>query len=293
MAKQQPRPADGRDGYALGPDPSPDGMTEAGAVVADPVREVYDRTAPIYDRMTGADDYDLWVGLYRELIDRHGAPGRELVDLGCGTGKAALRLASSGFRVTGMDLSPEMIRMACAKPGAENVRFAVGDLRDLPEAGPFDVAVALGEPLNYLADQDELLTSFRSVAGVLRPGGLFVFDVNSAGFYRRLAEETSVEEEPGAVIVHRGSASPRQAEAADLRIDYFATADGLTWQRTSALHSFSYFAPDDVARLLNTAGLAQLAAYGLHRGALVPGGDEERDRKRLVVARKNAAALTR
>ncbi|MFE2183704.1 class I SAM-dependent DNA methyltransferase [Streptomyces sp. NPDC059455] len=143
-----------------------------GGEAADPVREAYDRTAVVYDRLTRADDYDVWVGLYRQLIDRHGAPGRDLVDLGCGTGKAALRLASSGFRVTGIDLSPEMVRMASAKPGAEEVRFLVGDLRDLPEAGPFDVAVALGEPLNYLTDEGELRASFRSVAGVLRPGGI-------------------------------------------------------------------------------------------------------------------------
>ncbi|MEV0622313.1 methyltransferase domain-containing protein [Nonomuraea sp. NPDC050404] len=90
--------------------------------VADSVRKVDDRTASVYDRPTGADDCDVWIGLNRRLIDRHGAPGRELVDLGCGTGKAALRLASSGFRVTGMDLLPEMTRVASAKPGAEEER---------------------------------------------------------------------------------------------------------------------------------------------------------------------------
>ncbi|GGL66875.1 hypothetical protein GCM10010129_07860 [Streptomyces fumigatiscleroticus] len=45
-------------------------------------------------------------GQEHDLIAEHGVPGKRLVDLRCGTGKAALRLAASGFEVTGVDLSP-------------------------------------------------------------------------------------------------------------------------------------------------------------------------------------------
>jgi SAM-dependent methyltransferase len=269
------------------------GSGQALAEAVDPVRDTYDRTAATYDAITRADDYDRWVSFYRELIRRHGSPGRDLVDLvdlGCGTGKGALRLAAQGFTVTGIDLSPEMIRMAAAKPGADKVRFLTGDLRELPEVGPFDVGVTLGEPLNYLADEDELLAAFRGVARLLRPGGLFVFDVNTTAFYRRLAATTSATEDDGAVTVHRGMPSPRQPEAADLQVDHFTTADGPMWQRTSTLHSFSYFSPAQVEDLLARAGMPQLADYGIDRCGLHPAGDEERDRKRLVVARKDSAA---
>ncbi|MGI5350525.1 class I SAM-dependent DNA methyltransferase [Streptomyces sp. CA-250714] len=266
------------------------GRGRAVVEVVDPVRDTYDRMADFYDTATRADDYDRWVALYRKLIDRHGAPGRELVDLGCGTGKAALRLAAAGFTVTGIDLSPEMVRVAAAKPGAGQVRFLAGDLRELPRVGRFDVGVTLGEPLNYLADENELLAAFSGVARLLRPGGLFIFDVNTTGFYRRLAEITSVTEEEGVVTVQRGVPSPRQAEATDLHVDLFATVDGVTWRRTSTLHSFSYFSPPQVEGLLARAGLSQVADYGIDRGGLHSGGDEECDRKRLVVARKDSIA---
>ncbi|AQZ62479.1 Methyltransferase [[Actinomadura] parvosata subsp. kistnae] len=258
---------------------------------SDGVRDAYDRSAAFYDQVTQADDYDRWVALYLELLREHGVtPGGRLADLGCGTGKGALRLAGHGFEVTGIDLSPRMLDVARGKRGAGRVRFVQGDLRCLPEGlGPFEVAVTMGEPLNHLRDEDELAAAFAQVARVLAPGGLFLFDVNTAGFYRRLAGVRHVVEDEGSLVLHRGFAA-HEREGAELRVDHFRRegsegGDGARWTRTHVLYSWAYFAPATVERLLAAAGLAQVAAYGLDAGGLRPGGDECDDRKRLVVAR--------
>ncbi|WP_326685991.1 methyltransferase domain-containing protein [Streptomyces sp. NBC_01795] len=259
----------------------------------DHVRDQYDRMAAAYDVISEWDDYAHWVALYHQLIDQHGAPGRELVDLGCGTGKGTLRLAASGFTVTGIDLSPEMIRAARAKPGAEQVRFLIGDVRKLPQVGTFDVAVTLGLPLNHLEDDTELLEAFQGVARLLRPGGLFVFDLNTAGFCRGWAERpTVVSEKSDRYTVMRGSSSPRHPEAVDVRIDHFSTSDGATWERSSAEYSLSYFSPPVVARLLAAAGFTQVACHGLDHDGLHSDDDQQRDTTRLVVARVKRADAT-
>lgn len=264
-------------------------MQEHAAV--DHVREAYDRSAVFYDLATQDDDYDRWVGLYADLLREHGTPGHRLVDLGCGTGKASLRLAAYGFHVTGVDLSPEMLRVARAKPGAARVRLVTGDLRHLPGGlGPFDVAVTFGEPLNYLENENELLAAFSGVARLLTPGGLFVFDLNTAGFYRNIAIARDVTEQEEMLVIHRGGASPHKPGGADLHVDHFqldgALADGATrWTRTSVTYSWAYFAPRSVERLLDRAGLTQIAEYGLDRNGLHPVSNESTDRKRLVVAR--------
>ncbi|GLY74133.1 class I SAM-dependent methyltransferase [Actinoallomurus iriomotensis] len=74
-----------------------------------------------------------------------------------------------------------MLRIAQAKPGAGRVRFTVADLRRLPDLGEFDVAVALGEPFDYLRNEEELGSALRGAANLLAPGGLLVFDINTRG----------------------------------------------------------------------------------------------------------------
>lgn len=97
-----------------------------------PTREAYDLWAEVYDR----DGNPLIA-----LEERHiGAligevAGLAVADVGCGTGRHAIRLAAEGARVTALDFSPGMLTAARAKPGAERVRFL---RQDVTTPLPFD-----------------------------------------------------------------------------------------------------------------------------------------------------------
>ncbi|WP_431977349.1 class I SAM-dependent DNA methyltransferase [Micromonospora haikouensis] len=250
------------------------------------VQTIYDSIASTYDHVTRRNDYDRWVALYLRLIGRHGAAGRRLLDLGAGTGQAAIRFAQAGYQVTAVDVSPEMLRQARAKPGAEQVRLVVADLRKLPDLGVFDVAVTLGEPFIYLRDERELSAALRGVSALLAPGALFVFDLGTAGFHRRHPSRVVVEDSADEFTVVRGASSRRDPHGSDYLIDRFTTDDGITWRRFHQRHEFSYFAPEVVERLLAEVGLTHLATHGLHLGELADSADEELHRKSFVVARK-------
>lgn len=252
------------------------------------VQGIYDAFADVYDYVTRRNDYDRWVGLYTDLIERHGAPGKRLLDIGAGTGQASIRLARAGYDVTAVDISPAMLRQAEAKPGAEDVRFVVADVRNLPDLGTYDVAVTLGEPFIYLLDEQELSAALNGVSGLLRPGALFVFDLGTAGFFQRYVTRVVVDEDGGEMTLIRGAVSERDPRGADYLLDRFTTDDGVTWRRSSQRHSFSYFPPDLVDRLLREAGLVPVARHGLYRGHLEEQADEILHRKSFVVARKPA-----
>jgi SAM-dependent methyltransferase len=83
---------------------------------------------------------EAWRGLLRSVVPP--IPSR-IADLGCGTGSLALLLAEEGHRVDGVDLSPEMVRRACAKVGTfPGTRFLIGDAADPPlDAGAYDVVL--------------------------------------------------------------------------------------------------------------------------------------------------------
>ncbi len=257
----------------------------------DAVRDTYDRLAPFYDQDTAADDYGRWVGLYQGLIARYGAPGSRLADLGCGTGKSALGLVSLGYQVTGSDLSPAMLRVAAAKPGADQVRFVEADLSDLPDLGIFDIATCLGEPLCYLLTETELLAAFRGVSRLLAPGGLFLFDLNTTGFYRRLQGAPLVQDRDREFVIWRASGFAGPGDLCHLDVDRFLQ-EASCWQRLSYRHTFRHHPPPRVAALLADAGLEMLGEHGLRRGELCDNPDEDVDRKVIHACRKPGPALS-
>ena len=88
-------------------------------------REGYDLWAPTYDTMGN------WLlALEQPEVDRTfgTVAGLELLDVGAGTGRHAIRLAERGARVTAVDFSEEMLAKAREKPGAEHVRFVLHDI---------------------------------------------------------------------------------------------------------------------------------------------------------------------
>ena len=94
-----------------------------------PTREGYDRWAEIYDA-----EQNWLIYLEEPEVERlmGDVAGLDIVDVGCGTGRHAVRLAERGASVVGVDFSTGMLSRARTKPGAEKVRWIVHDLGDLP-----------------------------------------------------------------------------------------------------------------------------------------------------------------
>lgn len=114
-------------------------------------------------------------------IERHGAPGRALLDLACGAGVGSALLAEAGYDVTGVDASEVMLGAAAglARDRGLTLRLHRQDLRAFALPGAVDVVTCLFDALNYLLSEDELAECFAAVARALCAGGLFVFDMNT------------------------------------------------------------------------------------------------------------------
>ncbi|MEM7201670.1 MAG: class I SAM-dependent methyltransferase [Planctomycetota bacterium] len=131
-----------------------------------PTREGYGRWAEIYD----AEDNPL-VTVEQPVFDRLlGDPAdRDVLDVGCGTGRHALRLAARGARVVAVDFTPQMLARAQAKPGADRVRFVEHDLH---APLPFDDAtferVISALAVDHIRD---LTAFFAELHRVCRPDG--------------------------------------------------------------------------------------------------------------------------
>jgi ubiquinone/menaquinone biosynthesis methyltransferase len=134
------------------------------------VRRLFATIAGRYDLVTVLLSYGQDRRWKRRLAAMAGAAaGTRMLDLACGTGDIAYLLAARGARVTGLDVTPGMLRLARAK--GHGVRFVAGDMMALPfPAARFDVVTA-----GYgIRNVPELAPALAEIRRVLRPGGVFL-----------------------------------------------------------------------------------------------------------------------
>lgn len=99
------------------------------------------------------------------------------LELGIGTGRIALPLSGRGVRVHGIELSPAMVAVLQAKPGADKIAVTIGDFATTRVEGSFKLAYLVRNTITNLTTQDAQVECFRNVAAHLKPGGCFVIEV--------------------------------------------------------------------------------------------------------------------
>lgn len=103
---------------------------------------------------------------------------KRLLDIGCGAGRHLLELAKRGYRVSGLDLRPEMVAYVKEEATRAQVPVTVeqGDLRRLALEGTFDAAFCFMDTFRFLLTNDDIVEHLRQVGRHLSAGGLYVTD---------------------------------------------------------------------------------------------------------------------
>lgn len=118
------------------------------------------------------------------------AGGSAALELGIGTGRIALPLSRRGVRVHGIELSPAMVARLRTKPEAENIAVTIGDFASTQVEGTFRLAYLVYNTITNLTTQDEQVECFCNVARHLKPGGLFVIELEVPQLQRLPPGET-------------------------------------------------------------------------------------------------------
>lgn len=124
-------------------------------------------------------EIDFYMGLASEVKEKVGS----ILEIGCGTGRVALRLALEGNPVTGMDLSPDMLEKARQKSqGVPNVRWVEGDMKDFDLQERFDLIFIPGHSFQFMLTPADQIACLECIKRHLAKNGKIVIHLNHDDF---------------------------------------------------------------------------------------------------------------
>jgi SAM-dependent methyltransferase len=142
-----------------------------------PLRTTEPEIAPVVWHDLECGSYRADLPLWRKLAARAASPGApcRVLELGCGTGRVSLDLASQGHHVTGLDLNRRLAAELDRRAAAQNITAGavVGDARSFELGRRFDLVLAAMQFLQLLAGPEERIAALRCCRAHLRDGGLF------------------------------------------------------------------------------------------------------------------------
>jgi SAM-dependent methyltransferase len=179
-----------------------------------------------------------------------------ILDLCCGTGNLAQHLASRGYEVVGVDSSPEMLRVA--RENVPEANFLQADAADFALPRPVDAAVCLFDSVNHFLEVQHVESAFRSVHTALKPGGSFVFDINTVCAYGKNWDEAACEVQPDHAFFLRGGYDPRTRIGTTL-ITMFRLIE--SWQRSDVEMRQRPWEVGEIEPVLRSAGFTGIESY--------------------------------
>jgi len=201
---------------------------------------------------------------------------QKILDLACGFGRHANRLAALGHAVTGIDLTPGFLEIARVQAAAMGVHvdYRQGDMRQIDFREEFDRVLLLFTSFGYFED-DENARVMEAIARALKPGGLLRFDIAN--------RDVVVKNLPAAEVVDKGADLMINRLSFDMLTGRFhnrriVIRDGV---RKDKPFSIRLYNATEIRDLLNRAGLEIHKMVGYSGRPL--SGDS---RGMVIVARK-------
>ena len=237
----------------------------------------YDALASSYDALMADGSYRKRADWLERLFKKSAVPVRTVLDLACGTGTIACLLAERGYEVIATDGSVEMLTQAAEKAAAlagQPPLFLHQAMPRLRLHRQVDAVVSTIDSLNYLTRESAIRETFCRVYRWLKPGGQFIFDVNSPGKLRRMDGQMYMDETEDSFCVWRTFFSER-TQVCTYQVDLFRLREDGAWERDFEEHRERAWSEEQLRLFLRDAGFDKVTVTG-DLTMKPPAADEDR-----------------
>ena len=235
----------------------------------------YDILALHYDDLQINGDTSAWgLYIYGLISDYCSIKDPSVTDLGCGTGAVTNYLASKGMKVTGVDLSPDMLALASAGDESGTVSWICADITSYegPSCGCF---ISTMDTVGHITDPDELSGIFKTTAESLEEGGVFILDTTTKNHFEKSLGENVFYEDYDDFTLLWVNHYDKESRINHAELTLFELAEDDLYERYDGELTARFYSPEEIEEMAQKAGLKKLAVFGeLNREA--PSDKDER-----------------
>jgi SAM-dependent methyltransferase len=235
---------------------------------------MFTASAELYDIIYSSfKDYGAEADRIAVLLHSERPGCRTVLDVGCGTGEHARLLTARGFQVDGLDLDPNLLRLARAKNPASS--FHEADMCSFDIPARYDAILCLFSSIGYARTQDRVVRALTCFRRHLAPGGVVVVEpwFTPETMKPDHTSSQTVEDPPRRII--RTSKTQIKDRVSRLIFEYEVTGpDGTS--HASELHELGLFTVDEMKHAFSAAGLSSsydstgLTGRGLYIARALP-----------------------
>lgn len=197
--------------------------------------------------------------------------GRQILDLGSGSGESLRWLAQKGYIVTGIEQSTEMVNLARTKLQTQGgaVRLINKGFKQVDEVQDMDLALSL-DTMHELSGLREMEEVFRQVHKFLKPGKLFIFDLYTIeGLVQRSADDSHLEYDSKELMII--TRNQYDYERSVQRRDYLVfRREGELWRRQDGFRELRAYPIQGITALLGRCGFEVLHTLNQDMGVYQP-----------------------
>ena len=223
--------------------------------------DAYTSFAQVYDLFMDNVPYEQWCEFLCRLLKKQNIADGPVLDLGCGTGKMTRLMSERGYDMTGVDNSAEMLQIAAMQQTDVPILYLLQDMQELELDGCVRAVYSVCDCINYVIDEEELLSAFEKVYEYLEENGVFIFDVNTSYKYTELLAENTFAEsrEEGSFIWDNYYDAEEKINEYDLTL-FIREKDGL-YRKFAETHYQRNYAVETLQEMLHKAGFTVIAIY--------------------------------
>lgn len=242
--------------------------------------------AEAYDALNDGIEYGKICDFLLACVEKHSdIPVKDIGEAACGTGSMACELARRGYHVVASDISEDMLSAADRKANAQSlpIRFVLQDLRRCVMYAQKDLFLCLLDSMNYLLTKEDILSALKSIKDCLKPGGLFIFDMNSRKKFETVYAENDYVLETPEIYCGWENDYNENSRICRFYLSIFRENPDGTYTRSDEEQREKMYTVRQMKRYIEEAGFTLCAIYG---DAVMTEGDEMRDERLYYVLKK-------
>ena len=228
---------------------------------------IFNRYAKYYDIFYGKKNYKKECNFLEEIFKEYmGYKPKTILDLGCGTGGHIIPLTERGYRMTGVDASLNMLRLAQEKCNRNRIKAKLCNarLQTFELKKKFDIIICMFSTMDYVVRDSEVTKTLKNIINHMKKNSLFIFDFwNEEAVQRYYSPSRKKLFYSNGKIIERRSRTKIFPSKHTCEVNYTCTLkqNRHLINRFKEKHTVRYFAVDEIIQFLQNAGFIVL---GMH-----------------------------